>query len=60
MGDYYVDLSHCVALGMPPAAFGRHSPQSDKLQSLMANPFFLVEAVASWLVDADGYWWALV
>ena len=54
MGDFYVDLSHCVALGMPPAAFGRQSPQSDKLQSLMANPFFMVKSVASCLEIIGG------
>lgn len=47
-GSFFCDIGSCAAHGMPPMAFGMHSPMSDKLQALLSNPYYLVEDCDSW------------
>ncbi|CAK9003093.1 ZnF_CDGSH domain-containing protein [Durusdinium trenchii] len=40
-GRYSTDMGQARQNGLPPAAFGRESAMSDRLQALLSNPFFL-------------------
>lgn len=42
MGAYWVDSTMTRRLGMPPAAYSRLHPMSDRLQAILMNPWFLV------------------
>ena len=44
-GEYWADVTLARSHGLPPAAYSREEPMSDKLNSLLTNPFFLVEEV---------------
>ncbi|CAK8991551.1 Uncharacterized protein SCF082_LOCUS2894 [Durusdinium trenchii] len=44
-GELFTDNTQCRVHGLPPAAYSRVNPQSDKLNSLVNNPFFLVDSV---------------
>lgn len=49
-GRYFCD--HSLAKEehkMPPQAYSRAEPMSDRLQSILANPYFLVSDAATWL-----------
>ena len=49
-GDLWCDLTASRTLGMPPAALSRSNPMSDKLNSLICNPYFYVREVATCLM----------
>ena len=46
-GELFTDNTQCRVHGLPPAAYSRVNPQSDKLNSVVNNPFFLVDSVAA-------------
>ena len=50
-GELWVDLTASRANGCPPAALSRSNPMSDRLNSLLNNPYFLVKEVESWCVQ---------
>ena len=48
-GVFWADNTASRSHGLPPAAYGRHSPMSDAMQAVLANPYYLVEEVVPWL-----------
>ena len=47
-GQYWCDWAGARAKGLPPAAYSRENGMSDKLNSLLFNPHFLVDSVEAW------------
>ena len=50
-GRFWVDYGGAVEVGLPPQAYGRENPMSDKMSALLYNPYFYVDSVAAWLFE---------
>lgn len=49
MGDYFVDATQAYLHGMPPTAYVRDDPMSDRLNALLFCPWYLVRKAVSQL-----------
>ena len=59
-GNMWADPTGCRQNGLPPVAYSRHQPMSDRMNALMNNPFFLVDDAAAWqILDILGPSWTV-
>ena len=53
-GVFWCDTTAMRGNGLPPQAYSRASPMSDRLSSLLNNPYFLCSKVEPWLPNCLG------
>ena len=49
MGDYWTDSTAAYLQGLPPCAYVRADPMSDRLNALLMCPWFLVRKAETWM-----------
>ena len=52
-GDLWCDTTGLRSNGLPPQAYSRDMPMSDKMQSMLMNPFYLPDSVELWLQSSS-------